>query len=781
MSHPSRRFVGATRGGVVATIAILAIAATVIIYAVRTHRTRRPHRVVSTTAPATHPATLAATKPVGPPPPTDYMSLVLYDHPDFPTTQSLAIPVADFNDAARLAFNEPIYLDNMGDLWITRPDAPPLSTVIRNAKDDEQAHLTRDRVVFAFRTLNEKGKVQQQVIVDHSGEGLGVGGQLELIGPEGRIDVGFPGRKYRWDRAAWVMRERDEGLIVPTDTGVSIIRPRSRPMELYHEFANGSSATSQPTTAPSTQPLAAEPQYLLDMRGLLAWLPWDQGATGAPGSNGAARFVEGKWTALDAEHGGWPQRILHMVPLLDGSCLVLVLQDDGSVTTQLMLLDTAEVDRAKVDALITQLADPDPKVREAAHGELGRYGPGIFPILEQVKDDQPPEAKVRIERLLRAKTKPMLGRLMLNDGPVRVVARFKDGGALLFSEAGVSAPSPDPMAEPVTTAPAWIAIRPGRPIELASPFLTADLKPVTARLTGFSDEWILVDEVNGAQRFLGNHFEPMLRKGERSYRDVVGTDRRGRWLFRREPFDGTTLIVDPTLPDSTPRLPVWQYPVEGGTVGWTIEGWPVVKRGGAWVIEKDGTRPLKPEEEFYSDPREMPDTTPTTASVPTPTTSPATAPTTAAVATTSPTTLPSEPPLLVDSSGGRFYDGTATLRYISADGRDVTWPLPPEAVGSSPTPHLVEAENRLFLFNEPGRALRLRRTSNGPDPFALESIFTRNIPNIDSPTRLWLDPAGRIVMAYDGNRLTIMFPSGRIPPAIAQRMLASDLKANESE
>lgn len=770
---------GATRGGIVAVLVLLAVLAAAVVFAVRIHRTPQPKPLASTTVPTT----LASTKPAGPPPPTDYMSLVLFDHPDFPTTQAMAIPVADLNDAARLVFSEPIYLDNMGDLWITRPDAPPVTNVILKAKDDEQAHLTRDRIVFAFRTLNEKGKVQQQVIVDH-GDGNGVGGQLELIGPEGRIEIGFPGRKYRWDRAAWVMRERDEGLIVPTDTGVSIIRPRSRPMELYHEFADSSAAASRPTTSSSTQPLAAEPQYLLDTRGLLAWIPWDQGAAGAPGSNGAARFVDGKWVPLDPEHGGWPQHILHMVPLLDGSCLVLAVQDDGSVTTQLTLLDTADVDRATIDGLIAKLADPDPKVREAAHGELARYGPGIFPILENVKDDQPPEAKVRIERLLRAKSKPMLGRLMLNDGPMRVVARFKDGGALTFSEAGVAAPSPDPMAEPAVVAPAWIAIRPGRPIELASPFLTADLKPDTARLTGFSDEWILVDDVNGAERFLGNHFEPMLRKAEWSYREVVGTDRRGRWLFRREPFDGTTLIVDPTLPDATPRLPVWQYPVEGGTVGWTIEGWPVVKRGGAWVIEKDGTRPLKPEEEFYSDPREMPDlTTPATAPTSAPTTSSTTAPTTPTVAmTTAPTTLPTEPPLLVDSTGGRFYDGQSTLRYISADGHhDVTWQLPAEAVGSSPTPHLVEAENRLFLFNEPGRALRLRRTPAAREPFALDAIFTRNIPNIDSPTRLWLDPAGRIVMAYDGNRLTIMFPSGRIPPAIAQRMLASDLKANESE
>jgi len=291
--------------------------------------------------------------------------------------------------------------------------------------------------------------------------------------------------------------------------------------------------------------------------------------------------------------------------------------------------------------------------------------------------------------------------------------------------------------------------------------------------------------VLGPERFLGNHFEPMLRKTEREFRTVVGTDRRGRWLFRKDPDDGTTLVVDPTLPDPTPRLPVWQYPVEGGTVGWTLQGWPVVKRGGAWVIEKDGTRPLKNDEEFYADPREMPDvataaTTDATEPATFPTTVPASAPTTA-LATTTPATLPTDPPIFVDATGGRYYDGQTTLRYMGRDGTDVTWTLPPEAAGSSPTPHLVEAENRLFLFNEPGRALRLRRTPKGPEPFALEATFTRNIPNIDSPTRVWLDPAGRIVMAYDGNRLTILFPTGRIPPAIAQRMLASDLKANEGE
>jgi hypothetical protein len=746
----------------IAAIALIALGA-IVFFAVRGHRTPQRQPIAIATAPSTPPASLPSTAPAAPPPPTDYMSLVLAEHPEFPTTQAMAIPVADLNDAARIVFKEPIYLDPMGDLWITHPDAPAIANLVRDAPE-QQVHLTRDRIVFAFRTLDEKGKVQQQVIIDH-GDGSGTGGQLELVGPQGRIELGTAGRRYRWDRAAWVMRERDEGLIVPTDTGIAIIRPRSRPMELFHDFAPA--PATQPTSAPTTQNTLPEPQYLLDTRGVLAWIPWEHGANGAPGSRGAARFAEGKWITLDTANGNWPQRILHLVPLLDGSCLVLVVNDDNSVTTELTLLDTAEVDRATIEALVAQLADADPKKREAAHSELARYGPGIFATLEQLKDQQPPEAQVRIERLLRAKTRPMLGRLMLNEGPAQVIARFRDGGALLFSEAGVASPTPDPMAEPTTIAPAWISMRPGRPIELASPFLTAELKPDTARLTGFSDEWILIHDVYGPERFLGNHFEPMLRKPERNYRNVVGTDRRGRWLFRKEPDDGTTMIVDPTLPDATPRLPVWQYPVEGGTVGWTIEGWPVVKRGGAWVIEKDGTRPLKNEEEFYSDPREMPD-------VAAPTSEPATSPTTALA-----TTLPTEPPIFVDAAGGRYYDGQTTLRYIGHDGRDITWNLPPEATGSSPTPHLVEAENRLFLFNEPGRVLRLRRATATTQPFALEATFTRNIPNIDSPTRLWLDPAGRIVMAYDGNRLTIMFPSGRIPPAIAQRMLASDLKANE--
>jgi hypothetical protein len=79
-------------------------------------------------------------------------------------------------------------------------------------------------------------------------------------------------------------------------------------------------------------------------------------------------------------------------------------------------------------------------------------------------------------------------------------------------------------------------------------------------------------------------------------------------------------------------------------------------------------------------------------------------------------------------------------------------------------------EDRFFLFNEPGRVLRLKRTPDGPEPFRLEATFTRNIPSSDSAARIWLDPAGRIVIAHNGDTLTILFPSGQVPPDIAKLM-----------
>ena len=87
---------------------------------------------------------------------------------------------------------------------------------------------------------------------------------------------------------------------------------------------------------------------------------------------------------------------------------------------------------------------------------------------------------------------------------------------------------------------------------------------------------------------------------------------------------------------------------------------------------------------------------------------------------------------------------------------------------------------RLFLINSPGRILRIKPTPGEPQPYKLEKTFTHNIPTVDHPTRIWLDPADRIILAWE-NQLAIFFPAGYIPPAIAEKMLADWEPEEEGE
>jgi hypothetical protein len=89
-------------------------------------------------------------------------------------------------------------------------------------------------------------------------------------------------------------------------------------------------------------------------------------------------------------------------------------------------------------------------------------------------------------------------------------------------------------------------------------------------------------------------------------------------------------------------------------------------------------------------------------------------------------------------------------------------------------------DGKLFLFNQPGRVLRLAKTGDRANPFKVEATFSRNIPSIDEPTRLWMDPVGRICMAYD-TYIAVMFTDGRIPREIATRMSVEELEANRPE
>ena len=166
---------------------------------------------------------------------------------------------------------------------------------------------------------------------------------------------------------------------------------------------------------------------------------------------------------------------------------------------------------------------------------------------------------------------------LLGSKTLNLVARLADGGTVFYAQAGVSIPNlDDPDAGPQFRVPAWISsIRPGRAIELLPDALTADLTPGQSRLYANGNDWIVSNDLRGPRRFVGNGFVTLLRKSEHDFSEFAGLDRRGRWLFHKpaaqasttqasatQPTtspatqDDETLIIDPTLPDPIPRLPV---------------------------------------------------------------------------------------------------------------------------------------------------------------------------------------------------------------------------------
>ena len=64
------------------------------------------------------------------------------------------------------------------------------------------------------------------------------------------------------------------------------------------------------------------------------------------------------------------------------------------------------------------------------------------------------------------------------------------------------------------------------------------------------------------------------------------------------------------------------------------------------------------------------------------------------------------------------------------------------------------------------------------EPFDLEATFTRKIPSVAKPKRIWLDPAGRICIV-DARQVLIFFPQGYIPPKIRDMMPLSQTESQE--
>ncbi|MDB5321327.1 MAG: hypothetical protein JWN40_2958, partial [Phycisphaerales bacterium] len=470
---------------------------------------RYAHPLVTATQPTTLAATVPASKPatlavkVKPPrgPATQLLDILRLADPKYPTTQRLHTPL-DLKYAARIPLADPLYLDNQGNLWITRADAPEQFNFLKAGASDSGTHIVRDAVVFVLWDSTENGKWLPHLVVKNASPA----GGYQLVDYEGRRNLADP-YGFDWSRALVLpgRRGEKERIVVPTATGACAFAFDDTPEAIVQSH--------QRLIDPADKDAADRAvQIVMDTSGVIAYVT---NAAGNLGGKGVARFAAKtppgntsapaayQWSTLT----GWPDRLLHLVPLLDGSVLQIISalpSDDEAekdkVTFSLNSVAPVVIDEKKVYLLVDQLSASDPDKREEAFKSLTTYGPGISPILEKSLEDQPIEAQIRLRQLLKNKIEPSLGSMSLVDGRMKVVNRLPDGGIIFYAEGGVAIPRPDDTPTYVT--PAWLCVRPGRAAELLPPSLVSHLQPDKPRIIAWGlNDYDVIDPVRGPQWF----------------------------------------------------------------------------------------------------------------------------------------------------------------------------------------------------------------------------------------------------------------------------------------
>lgn len=673
------------------------IAAIIVLAAVRFALDRKPDDPAPSTQATSQPTTAPTTQEIvthAPAPIVDLLGLVRASDPNYPTTQPLDLPV-DLDDAAKLIIKEPVHLDIAGRLWITHPSGKPIAELLRRPLKGRLLFV-QERVLFVNYPL-DGGK---PTIYARDGRGV------TRITPRD-VETRPDGADWAWDRAT----------VLRTDVYVPF-------KQHFMQLVDGKLTHASRMMMEVPDGPVPETDCVLWNTGdaLLAWCPTENGKRGS--DHVAVIRSPAPGTRTHATTGIWGASVMQLIPLADGNVLAINQAENG-VELKLDSLDPppplAPETVERVRELVKKLSDPDPRIREKTQLDLEAMGPTIFPELEALRPKQRAEGQIRIEALLGQKFAPKLAGLIPLEGLTQVVTRFNDGGAvILLTGGGIYSEN----GEDKTLIPAWIAIRPGRYVERMNEAMTSNIIPGQYHIYAHGNEWVVADPVLGPRRWLGSRLKTMLPKEFRQYDRLVGIDQQGRWLFRPSVDDGSTLIIDPFLPDPTPRLPVWIVVDEAA--GWTSTGWPAVRRGKrVTVLGEAGWRALDEKTEKFE--------------------------------TTLPNVLPT---VATDARQRRFELRNGAIQVSSSEGVETTIRL----AGSDAT-MLFAAFDRLFVV---GTGAVTRLNPDQPDP--VEATFTEHLPA--DAQRVWLDPAGRLVFASD-TRLWVTFPQGHIPRPIANLMLAS--------
>ncbi len=678
---------------------VLLIAAVAAVFLIQYLKTSpAPSPATTTTAPATQ---VLATQESPATEPTrqlvDLLDLIRADNPNYPTTQPLDLP-ADLSDAARLVFDRPIYLDLAGRLWITHKEGKSIEELL------QKPIKTRTLIV---------NEMIRYVHYDDDGQIAVVATKPDAI--QSTVTIYQPRvspqqmsiEDANWDRAV----RFGTSAILPTSKG-------------YIEL-NLASKNAKSLLPPVTLKFESEKHSPVILQrandSLLCWSPWDNDV---PGSTGAIVRTPKNTYVLDGSTG-WFDRIIQLIPLTDGTILAVGKTEDG-IELKLSSLEASSTQNAqaneKIESIARKLADRDPAVREKTQRELEAIGPSVYPILEQMRENMPAEAQVRIENMLGQRFAPMIAGLTPLPGEVKTASRFRDGGCVLLLTGGGAYRE---GIEDKTLIPAWISIRMDHYLERLPDALTNGFAVGQYQFQAVGSETLVIDPILGAKRWIGSKFITLFTKDLRHFDQFIGIDGNQRWIFRSSSQPEKTLVIDSSLPDPTPRLPIWMIEAPDGA-GWTSTGWPAVMKDKkrTFVLGERGWRMIDEKTEQFQ--------------------------------TTPPNLLPT---VATDANGNRL-EISGKMIAGTYNKKSVLLHLPEKAADIRA---IFLSDGKLFLHGNSvvHRAPMNEDQLNGE--LVIDGSFTKNIPS--TPKRIWQDPAGRIVFA-DSTTLWVAFPLGRIPSDI---------------
>lgn len=507
------------------------------------------------TAPASQPTRSPATRPS---PMRSYFDLLRDQYPDGEDPRAF-IEAGDLADAARLFVTQPAVVCERGDLWLADPRADDWPTVLARC-GVERVHVVRE--LPALVAWERRGAEWTAIPLLDRGE------QVEALFGDGTTGMlGVAARHLQAGVRSGEWRFSVGGTVAAAFT---FAPRRLSSISLGSDHAD------------------AEGGLVTEARGVIAW-----------SAQRVVRFASGEWKPI--LEGSWDHRVLHVLPFADGTVRVIGNDDADEAEIRALRLDPPPVDAALVERLVRDLSAADGRRREEAHRQLERLGAAAWEMLERLLEGQPPEARVRMESLLAERARPTIGGYRPRSGPIRLAQRWRDGSVVLRAPHGWQRTTPEGERPTGST---LLLVRPNEAPAIA-PDDIAELIDAGATLDGVCGE-IVARTDRGLLRRVGTRFVPVLPARLADYAELRGIDQRGCWLIASRRDAAPLLLLDPTLPDPTPRLPTWSIPVPpGGEVGKTRDGFAVLRSGGTWVLREAGWQVLRDSDDWQRiEPRE---------------------------------------------------------------------------------------------------------------------------------------------------------------------------------